>query len=416
MLQQHKLRVCIDARLVEGTHGGVQQTIMGLANGLSELDGDEEYLFLVETASTSWLLPHIHGSCRLLPVAGAPPTRRLVRRAVKFSGLTALADAITRALARPSAPESDGTIERAGVDVMHFALQRGFRTSVPSLYVPHDLQHLHLPDLFTRAEHRWRRAYYQPLCEQARMVVALSHWGKEDLIRSFGLAPDRVSVVGWAPILATYPEPSSRDLDDARTRFSLPEAFAFFPAQTYKHKNHIGLIEALAFLRHRFGLRIPLVLSGHRSEFHRVIEARIRHLGLQDQVHALGFVSPLDLQCLYRLSRLVVYPSRFEGFGMPVLEAFHAGVPVASSSTTSLSEIAGDAALLFDPDDTVGMAHAIQRLWSDAALRGSLITRGRGRAAQYSWQRVARSYRAIYRHVGGRPLTEEDHLLLRAAG
>jgi len=415
------LRVCIDARLVDGQVGGVQQEIMGLAGGLSRLGGDEEYLFLAHADAADWLGPHLGGNCRLLPLPAGPAARtrprwrqalrdfdkgrrRLFRR---LRGLDGVADF--------KIPPSDGTAEAAGASVMHFATQGGFRTQLPSIYAPQDLQHLHLPELFSPEDHAFRRGFYRPMCEQARAVVALARWGKEDLVRSFGLPPGKVRVIGLASSLAEVPEPGAEELAAIRRRLALPEAFAFFPAQSFRHKNHLGLLRALADLRDRRGLPVPLVLSGHQNAFFPEIVREIDRLRLGSQVRALGYVSAVELAALYRLARLLVFPSRFEGFGMPVVEAFHAGLPVASSRATCLPDIAGQAALLFDPESAADIAEAVERLWTDPALRETLASRGRARAVLFSWDRMARSYRALYRMVSGRTIGGDDRHLLDAA-
>ena len=144
------------------------------------------------------------------------------------------------------------------------------------------------------------------------------------------------------------------------------------------------------------------------------MERRVGELGLAGQVAFTGFLGPSELKAVYRMARLVVFPSRFEGFGMPVVEAFRLGVPVACSNATSLPEVAGDAALLFDPGDPDAVAAAIRRLWTDEALRAELVGRGRERVRQFSWDEVARRCRALYRMVGLRPLDEADRALLAA--
>jgi glycosyltransferase involved in cell wall biosynthesis len=156
---------------------------------------------------------------------------------------------------------------------------------------------------------------------------------------------------------------------------------------------------------------VPTVFSGHRTDAFPAIERRVRELRLEDQVRFLG---PSELKAVYRMARLVAFPSRFEGFGMPVVEAFRLGVPVACSSTTSLPEVAGDAALLFDPGDPDAIAAAIRRLWTDEALRVELVQRGRERVQRFSWDGVARRCRALYRMVGRRPLDLADRTLLDA--
>jgi glycosyltransferase involved in cell wall biosynthesis len=173
------------------------------------------------------------------------------------------------------------------------------------------------------------------------------------------------------------------------------------------------LLEALAIARDRMGITIPLVASGHQNEFFPRIAQRIGELGLESQAQFVGFVSPVELRALYRLARCVVFPSRFEGWGLPVVEAFHEGTAVACADATSLPEVAGDAALLFRADSPAGMAEQLVQLWRDEGLRAELIARGRSRAAALSWTRTARIFRAHYRRIAGRQLDEEDNALIK---
>jgi glycosyltransferase involved in cell wall biosynthesis len=419
---QGPLRVCLDARLQDGLQGGVQQVVIGLANGLSALsDGPEEYFFLVNGEVPDWLRPHLDDRCRPLvsPVAPASTARTWksrVREAVRRPPLAG-AWGWARSWLPTTVPESDGTVERAGIQVMHLTRQAGFRTRIPAVYMPYDLQHLHLPHLFSRLERTLKTAYYGTLCDEATAVVSISGWGKGDLVRTLGLPPEKIFVVPLAPAVDAYEAPGAAELQRVRDRLSLPEAFAYYPAQTWRHKNHVVLLEALAMLRDRDGLAVPVVCSGHRNDFFPEIERRARRLGLAEQVRFVGFVSPWEVQALYRLCRILVFPSLFEGFGMPVIEAFRTGVPVACSSATCLPEIAGGAAVLFDPRSPSEMAEAIRKVWTDPALQASLRERGRARAADFTWRETASRCRALYRRVGGRPLTEEDRVLLsRMAG
>ena len=129
-------------------------------------------------------------------------------------------------------------------------------------------------------------------------------------------------------------------------------------------------------------------------------------------MHFTGFVTPSELGALYRLARIMIFPSLFEGWGLPVVEAFAIGLPVACSNATCLPTVVDGAAELFDPTDPAAMADAMARVWGDDRLRERLIADGRDRAARFSWDRSARMFRACYRRLGGRELSAEDHALL----
>jgi glycosyltransferase involved in cell wall biosynthesis len=387
------LRVVVDVRIPSGVSGGVEQAITGLAAALSRLDdGDEEYLFLLHRGESEWILPHLGGRCRPLY-------------------------ARQRWFFQPRPPylrESDGVIEAAGAGVMHFTWQWGFRTRVPSLYQPWDLQHRHLPGLFSPAEVARREAIYPALCAAATRVVVPSAWTADDLRAQYGVPAAKIARVPVPSQLATLAVPTEAEIASVRARYGLPGEFALFPAQAWPHKNHERLLRALAALRERDGIAIPLVCTGAGPRQAAALRGLATGLGLESQVTWPGFIPAGDLRCLYRAARLLVFPSLFEGWGFPVLEAMEEGVVVACSDRTSLPELAGDAALLFDPENEAAIAGALLRAWRDEPLRAALRARGRERAGCFSWERTARTYRALYRRTAGRALTGQDETLLAA--
>jgi glycosyltransferase involved in cell wall biosynthesis len=406
------LRICLDARLVSGAgYGGVESVIIGLAAGFAALeDGDEEYLFLAWAGHDGWLRPYLGGNARLLdagprpaPAGAAGPgwARAVWHRVSPWLGAAAV-----------PFPHSDGRVEASGAELMHFTKQDAFLTRLPSIYHPHDLQHLHLPQFFTPRQRHQRERLYRRFCHEAAMVSIVSTWGKQDLIRHYGLADDKVQVVPLAPVVRAYEEPAADEREALRRRLELPESFLFYPAQTWPHKNHLGLVEALGQLAREHGLRPRFVFTGHQVPHTRAILQRARSLGVEAQLTFAGFVSPRELVALYRLCRAVVVPSRFEAASGPLWEAFSLGVPAACSNVTSLPAQAGDAALVFDPLEVGAIATAIQRLWTDEGLRRELSRRGRERVSRYTWPRAARHFRAHYRRLAARPLTDEDRALL----
>lgn len=416
------LKIAVDARLSGGARaGGVESVVLGLAQGLSRLaDGSEEYLFLTRKGEDAWLRPYLSGPCRILEGPPLPwPAVNWVEIRIDrdHQGLGGRVWERIRSLpdrVRVPLCLSEGTIEREGVDLIHFTFQDGFMTDVPAVYHPHDLQHLHLPEYFDPGMLLYREVVYRAMCYQARMVAVISSWVRRDLIRQYGLDEDKVRIVPLAPLLPPGEAPCGTELAAVKAKFSLPEAFLLYPAQTWPHKNHIGLLEALALLRDRKGLTPPLVSTGYLNAFFPTIAARLDQLSLNRQVRFLGVIRHRELACLYRLCRAVIIPTKFEAASLPLWEAFLAGAPAACSNVTSLPEQAGNAALLFDPDDPESMAQAVERLWSDEELRRELGERGRRRVAKFSWERTARLFRAHYRRLAGRELSDKDRELLAA--
>ena len=404
--------MCLDARLVSGVPGGTQQVVIGLAHGLSRLgEGPERYSFLVNPGNSDWLDPYLGGACRLLPARPLPEKRGVAVRALRR-----LRSSVPGANSAVRLAESDGTIEASDVDIMHFPLQTAFVASVPSIYHPHDLQHLHYPEFFSKAERERRELDYRAFCDQAAMIPVTSQWGRNDLLEHYSLPGDKVVVIPLAPAIGAYRPPTHEDLQRTRAKFALPHRFVFYPAQTWAHKNHLRLVEAIARLRDEGRASIPVVCSGTKNDFYRVIARRVRELDLEGSVVFTSFVGPEELNALYKLSHCVVVPTLFEaagGFG-PIAEAFLAGRPVACSNVTSLPDEVGDAALVFDPLDVPDMAESIERLWTDPALCDQLAERGRLKVARYDWVRTARIFRAHYRQIAERQVTDEDKALLAA--
>lgn len=413
-----RLRVCIDARLVSGASGGLESVVIGLASAFSRLDGEEEYLFLTYGDGDEWLRPYLRGPCRALPVR--PTARDLAKRWINRLFPVVRRDVwrklerLARLGRQERLPASEGTPERAGAALMHFTLQSAFTTALPSIYHPHDLQHVHLASFFDAETIRARELRYRAFCERAAMVAVTSTWVKHDVETHYGLPPGKVQVVELAPVNTEYPVPSPDQLAEITRRMDLPEGFFFYPAQTWPHKNHLGLVEALAALRDRHGLRRGVVCSGRLTEHHAEIMRRARALGVDPQIRFLGFVSPLELQCLYARCTAVIVPTLFEAASGPLWEAFLAGAPAACSNVTSLPAQAGDAAIVFDPRSTGEIADAMRRLATDEDLRRTLIARGRESVARFRWDRSARHFRAHYRRLTGRELTGEDRALLAA--
>ena len=409
------VRVAIDARIPQGEWGGVQQVVEGLASGLSRLEGDEEYVFLVSADAGEWLRSNVGGGCRLVEVPssmGKSGRRRAFDKVSSISPrLGSIASQLGPALGRASIPipKSDGFVESLGVDLVHFVTPQGFITSLSSIYQPHDLLHVHLPETLSPLRRAYRERAYREFSRRAEFVATMTEWGRTDLCQQLGLHPARVAVIPWAPVATV--EARTADGDPSRTMIGAPDRFLIYPAQTWQHKNHERLLEAIALLSSE-GMRIDLVCTGRLNDHFRVIRRRLRELRLESQVRFLGYVSAEDLAGLYQRATALVFPSLFEGWGLPVVEAFAFGLPVASSRATVLPEVAGGAALLFDPLDTRAIADSIASIWTDEPLRRSLRDRGLVRASKLSWDRTARTFRALYRTVAGRDLTREDRDLL----
>jgi len=254
---------------------------------------------------------------------------------------------------------------------------------------------------------------YPAGCRFAHTVVVGSNWIKQDVITQYNIPCDKIQIIPWAPPTQAYQQPTQDKLEIIKNKYSLNAPFVLYPAVTWEHKNHIRLLNALAQLRSSKGIPINLVCTGGKySEYWPKIESKIIELNLDKNVFFLGHVPPEDLRALYKLALFVIVPTLFEAASGPVFESWQERTPVACSSVTSLPEQVDDAALLFDPLSVDEITQVLFKMSTDADLRSKLIQNGSDRLGDFSWERTAKAYRAVYRRAARYTLTEEDQLLL----
>jgi len=286
------------------------------------------------------------------------------------------------------------------LDVLHFPFQDVVPTRTRFIYSPWDLQHIHLGDMWPAPAARARDALFRRGCRRASCVVLASEWSREDVIRQYGVPREKTALI---PVAA--PTRLTRQVDpefcsSVRAKYQLPRRFAYCPGATWKHKNHIRVVSALAKVSATAPeLELHLVCSGlHGRNLDEILDHAGR-LGVRGRVRFLGRVEPAEVRALYRLAEFCVYASLFDGAGLPVLEAFEEGCPLAASNATSIPEYAGDAAVLFDPWSVDSIAGALLSLAKSESLRRELAARGRERARSFSWEQVATDYNDLYRRV-----------------
>jgi glycosyltransferase involved in cell wall biosynthesis len=286
----------------------------------------------------------------------------------------------------------------------------------PSIFTPWDFQHEHHSEFFPPELLSWRRGYYPAACRFASAVVVGSSSVRQDVCRFAGVPPEKIYLEPWGnPVQFAGAPPTEAELRTIASRLDLPAEFALYPAQTFPHKNHIRLLQALAYLRDTRGIEVHLVCTGKQNNFYPEIQRELRRLDLEAQVRFFGYIDQSDIRALYRLATFVVFPSLFEGWGFPPVEALSEGTALACSRIEPLTERVGDAAILFDPTSVESIADAVARLASNPGLRDALGRSGVKYGQRHSWDACARSHRALYRLLGGAQLTEEDRRLLNDA-
>jgi glycosyltransferase involved in cell wall biosynthesis len=267
----------------------------------------------------------------------------------------------------------------------------GMWYGIPSVSTIHDLSQLHIDGKYDRLRMFYIQRILPLMMQRLTRVVSVSESTRRDLVDHARIRPERIRVAHNGADLSAFAgteHVQARETIAAAMGIDAP--FILYTARLeHPGKNHVRLLEALALLKQRGRLSHKLVLAGSRWNGAEVIDERIAQLRLTDDVILTGFVENRLLPELYAAADLFVFPSLFEGFGIPLLEAMAAGTPVCAANVSSIPEVVGDAALLFDPRDPADIARQVERLLHDTPLRQQLVARGRQRTQLFSWDDAA---------------------------
>jgi glycosyltransferase involved in cell wall biosynthesis len=286
---------------------------------------------------------------------------------------------------------------RARIDLMHSLASTAplwgrFRRVV----TVHDLIYARFPEAHAGLRDKGMRVLVPAAARRAHRVIADSQSTREDLVQLLGLPGERIDVVPLG--LGAIRRGSAQGEGDVRGNLRLAGRRVVLSLSAKRpHKNLAALIDALALIPAEE--RPVLVLVGYPTEHEAQLRERAQQLGLDDDVRFPGWLVDAEVEGLWQIADAFVFPSLYEGFGLPVLEAMARGVPVACSNASSLPEVAGDAALLFDPRDERAIAGALQRLLSDGELAERLRAAGRVRVREFTWERTARATIDSYRRA-----------------
>jgi glycosyltransferase involved in cell wall biosynthesis len=388
-----KLQIAIDCRIADSKQG-VGTALLSLAKALSDSDSpDQEYTFIVRESLKDWLEPYVFGPCKLEGI----PESQLSNLKSKFRWIAPLRY-LWRKLRNESAriPISDGYVESHQFDVVHFPTQAAYLTDLPTIYQPWDLQHLHYPVFFSKSEYETREHQYRTFCARASFVCVQAEWTRQDVIKQYEIAEKKVVVVPWGSVFDAYTNPSAEDIRTTTEKYQLPDQFFFYPAVTWPHKNHEAILRALKILKSKEGIAAHVFFTGSSTKHRLVLDKLAQDLGVTEQLHFLGFVTPEELQSIFKAATAMIFPSKFEGFGLPILEAFHAGLPVLSSNATTLPEVARNGALYFDPDSPSELSGLMKSILEKPELRQELRKNGTLILSQYSIRDTAASLQALY--------------------
>ena len=278
-----------------------------------------------------------------------------------------------------------------------------YRTGLPTLLTFYDIIPLKFPNAVPARARLFFRLAATLALRAADHVVAISDAARSDLVKYFSVPASKISVTPLAAGARYRPQPSA-EIARVRHQYRLPESFLLYLGINKPHKNLPALVDAYAQTASPH--MPPLVIAGAWDSRYPQARERAARRQLADAVRFLGSVDERDLPALYSAATLFIFPSLYEGFGLPILEAMACGTPVACSNTPSMTEVAGDAALYFDPLSVTGIRDAMIELIEDGRQRARRAEQGLTRARRYSWQATAAATLRCYREMLGLPFEE----------
>jgi len=289
-------------------------------------------------------------------------------------------------------------LNNVDADLIHhpFTVLNPLGLDIPSVLTFWDMQQEFFPEYFSKRVLEKRRKTFAPSARQATRIIVSANFTKKCLVEKYAINPDKIDVVytGYGPEYQLIED--NQALAKIREKYQLHRPFMFYPAATWPHKNHKGLLHAVKLLRERYRFDGQLVLSGIAMQSQTEILSLISDLGLSDVVKVLGYVPYGDLPMLYNIARLLVFPSYFEGFGIPLVEAMASGCPVVCSNVTSIPEVVGEAGSLFEPGSIEDITEKIWSVWDDEGKRKQMTATGFERAKMFSWDVTARQTVGVY--------------------
>jgi glycosyltransferase involved in cell wall biosynthesis len=371
------MRIGIDAHAIGARQGGNETYIRSLIKSLAEIDGDNLYTIYLANASAAaqwregFTNQYRNFSVRLLP----PPTP-LVRVPVYLT---------YELLRRP-------------VDVLHVQYTAPPFCRAPIVVTIHDLAFERMPETFTR-----RGSFQLKLTVRRARIATVSEYSRRDLLDIYKLPSEKVTVTYNGVETHFAPGPAvPNEAEEIRNRFGIAREFLLAVGSLQPRKNLVRLIRAYEKLRsERADFRPQLVIVGRKLWLTHEIFDEVKKHRWADDVILTGYVSDEELPALYRAARAFVYPSLFEGFGLPPLEAMACGTPVVTSNVSSLPEVTGDAALLIDPNDERSLAGALIEIVNNDRLRAELREKGIAQAKKFTWRDAAQKTLRLYQEAYG---------------
>jgi len=370
------LRIAIDAHAVGAKLGGNESYAINLIEALAQIDSANSYTIYVTTDEAR---DRFHQRWPNFKVRSTLPHTPLIRIPLTLSA----------------------ELRKHPVDVLHVQFTAPPFCPCPVVVSIHDLSFEHLPQTFNRRSRTQLRLTVRHSARRAARILSLSEHTRCDIMATYGIEAERIKAIPLAAPEHFAPVDDNRELQRVRHIYGIDGDYILSVGSIQPRKNLARLIKAYASLRgDRSAAKLPkLVLVGKCAWLYDETLRALEESGVKESVVLTGYVPEADLPALYTGALCFVYPSYFEGFGLPPLEAMKCGAPVIVGNKTSLPEVVGDAALTVDPFDIDAIAEAIKLLTNNSQLREELSVKGQKRAAAFDWQETARKTLMVYEEV-----------------
>src|SRR5687767_615449 len=371
------MRIAIDAHSVGTKLGGNESYAVNLIESLAQIDEVNDYTLYVTTAEAH---DRFHQRWPNFKVRTTLPHTPLIRIPLTLSA----------------------ELRKNPVDVLHVQFTAPPFCPCPVVVSIHDLSFEHLPQTFHRRSRTQLRLTVRHSARRADKILTLSEHTRADVIKTYGIDPEKITAIPLAAPAHFGPVSDDKELQRVRHNYGIDRDYVLSVGSIQPRKNLVRLIKAYASLRgvHTGNSFPKLVIVGKRAWLYDETLRALEEAGVGDSVVLTGYVPESDLPALYSGALCFVYPSYFEGFGLPPLEAMKCGAPVVVGSATSLPEVVGDAGLQVDPFDISAIARAIDQLINNPELRKELSVKGQKRAELFDWRETARQTLKVYEQAG----------------
>lgn len=367
------MQIGLDARLVFYSKAGIGQYIIHLTKALSQLNTPDDNFILLQSRKDKSNIIYNNNFTRIS--LWTPSHHRLEQPALRFE------------------------TSRLGLDLLHSPdFIPPFKRNYKSVITVHDLAFLLYPQFMTRQSAR----YYGQIDHAVRNtdhIIAVSKATKKDLIKLLGVPEEKITVIYEGRNPAYQPMDRTKAEQYVKKTWDIDPNYIFFISTIEPRKNVPTLLKSFKYLKDHYKVSQKLIMAGSRGWLFEEVDETIKALNLENDVILLGRVKDEHVNYLYNAAGMLVYPSFYEGFGLPPLEAMTCGTPVIASKIKVMPEVVGDAALLVDPHDVEGLAIAIHRLLTNPELRDELTAKGLKRAKKFSWEQAARETLAVYHKI-----------------